>query len=158
MQRAVHAMLALAASAASMAACGSGTTCGDACANTAEVELQALASTFAMDLPLTLEVCLGTGCTSYDIVGHTLAMPTCSAVGTTTSVCNVDGQGTVVLSALPLPSGLHAGEAIAISATVTSGSAPLYHAIDMVTVVESSVEGVCGTCESAQATFTPTGQ
>ena len=105
-------------------------------------------------LPVTLAVCVGGACESFQVL-KTGAAPECKALSATTSGCAIDGQGTLVLTGLPLPSGV-AGS-VSVTATVTDKSAAvLYKGMSTASVTTSEPNGPgCGVCESAAAAFAP---
>src|ERR1700744_2553127 len=88
-----------------LAGCSSTSACADLeCSDAASVTLTGLATQLAADLPVTVTVCLADACTSFRI-DHTGQAPICTALTTGAGLCTIDGEGNVVLTALPLPTG-----------------------------------------------------
>jgi hypothetical protein len=125
------------------------------CLDGANVLVTGAAVTFTDDLPVTLQVCVGSACSSFRL-DHTGAAPVCTALTGGTTICTIDEMGTVVLTALPFPAGTVAGAAVAIHATVTEGTGTLFDSTQTVPVSASSSDPGCTSgCDSAEASFTP---
>jgi hypothetical protein len=70
-------------------------------------------------------------------------------------ICTIDGQGTLVLSAVPLGGGSDAGS-VSVDVTVSTTSSMVFHQTKMATVTSSEPNGPgCGVCTSADASFSP---
>ena len=147
-------LIALAFAAAS---CSSPSICGLlTCENGVSVILTRAAVTFAADLPVTVKACVETSCSSFTIQ-HTGTAPLCTSLDSGTTLCSIDGDGTVVLTTVPLPTGLDAGASVPVHATVTSAAgASLYDSTEMVSVASMQPGANCEpACLEAEASFTP---
>lgn len=147
-------LLALAVAAAS---CASPSVCGLlACENGVSVVLTRAAVKFAADLPVTVKACVETSCSSFTIQ-HTGTAPLCTSLDSGTTLCSIDSDGTVVLTTVPLPTGLDAGASVPVHATVTSASgASLYDSTEMVSLTLTQPGADCKpACLEAEAPFTP---
>ena len=126
------------------------------CLDGASVLVTGAAVKYASNLPVTLQVCVGSACSSFQLE-RTGAAPVCTAQTAGTSICTIDEMGTVVLTALPFPPGTAAGASVAIHATVTDEYGSLYDSTQTVTVVASQPDGPSCTpiCDGAEASFAP---
>jgi hypothetical protein len=154
--RAAPLLLALAL--ASVSGCQSSQDCTlIGCQDGVGVTLTGLAAKPGLSLPVTLNVCLDATCSTFKL-NHTGQAPTCTSMSAGNTLCTIDGQGTVVLTTLPVPPGTAGGAALTVHATATdSMGATVLDQSQMVTVVESQPNGPsCGpACLGAEATFSP---
>lgn len=127
------------------------------CSDGVGVVLTGLATKVATSLPVTLEVCADASCVSFRL-DKTGAAPTCTGLSAGNILCAIDGQGTVVLTTVPLPTGTTGGTVVALHASAKNkGGTSLFDATQMVTIVASQPNGPdCGpACYGGEATFTP---
>lgn len=125
------------------------------CADGVGVTLDGLATKLATSLPATLQVCIDATCSSFRL-DHTGAAPACTSLSAGNTLCSVDGQGTIVLRTLPLPTGTADGATVTVHATATGkNSNVLYDQSTPVKIVASHPNGPdCEpTCHGGQATF-----
>jgi hypothetical protein len=125
------------------------------CQDGVGVTLSGIATKLASNLPVTLTVCLDASCSAFKL-NHTGQAPTCTSLSAGNTLCTIDGEGTVVLTTIPLPPGAAGGATLTVHATATDGmGATVLDQTQMVTVTESQPNGPgCGpTCLGAEATF-----
>lgn len=128
-----------------------------ACLDGVSVVLTGVATKLAADLPVTVEVCVGTDGSSFRI-DHTNAAPICTALSGGTTLCSIDGAGTMVLTTLPLPAGTAGGASVPVHATVTDAmGASLFDQTVTATITTSQPNGPgCDPiCHGAHVAFTP---
>ncbi len=155
--RATPLLFLLVAALAPAAGCSSRDCTPVACLEGVDVTLTGAALAFAADLPVTLEACVGSACSSFSLE-KTGAAPLCAAQNGAASLCTIDNMGTVVLTALPFPAGTAAGASVAVHVTATDGTGPaLFDGTQPATVTASQLgASACQpTCETAEASFTP---
>jgi len=148
--RAAPLLLLLSALAPTLGGCSSRDGADVDCLQGASVLLTDAAVTYVSDLPITIEVCVGSACSSFEIE-HTGQAPVCVAQSAGTSICTIDEMGTVVLTALPLPAGTAAGASLPIHATLSTSGGKVYDSTHTVTVTSSQPDG----CDGAETSFTP---
>jgi len=128
------------------------------CSNGVGVILNELIPKISASLPVTLEVCLDTACSSFQLtVTGGSAAPMCADPPGSNVECTIDGEGTLVLTTLPLPDGTAAGAVISVHATAKDKyGTTLFDGTTPVTVTSSQPDGPsCPSCEGGQAVFTP---
>jgi hypothetical protein len=133
--------------------CSSGPDCTlVSCAGGLNVTLEGVAMKYASNLPLMIAVRVSGSSSSFQI-NHTGAAPTCSDLGTTNQLCSIDGQGSVVLTALPF-AGVADGASVSVDTTVSDATGTVFSGMKTATVT-ASADG-CGTlCDAATVVFTP---
>jgi hypothetical protein len=151
-------LLLIMALAAALGSCSSPSVCTlIACENGVSVVLTGAAVKFAADLPVTVKACVETSCSSFTIQ-PTGTSPICTSLDSGATLCTIDGEGTVVLTTVPLPAGLDGGVSVPVEASVTNAmGTSLFDGKDMVTLVATQPAGPnCGPpCLEAEAPFTP---
>jgi hypothetical protein len=128
------------------------------CESGVGVIVNALVPKVSSSLPVTLKVCLDTTCSSFQLKATGgMAPPECTDPPGSNALCSIDGEGTLVLTTLPLPSGTGGGAVISVHATVTDkDGGVLFDGTTPVTVTTSQPAGPsCASCEGGQAVFTP---
>ena len=136
--------------------CGGGQSCTLlGCSDGVGVTLPVFAAAHAMSLPLTLSVCLGSECSTFQIDATGVA-PVCYVKSAGNVLCTIDGQGTVVLKSIPLPAGTADGAMVPVHVTATDKTGTkVADGTQTVTIATLQPNGpTCDpTCHSAEVTI-----
>ena len=150
-------LAALVAAGLTTSSCESAQECDlDGCEDGVNITVANMLATIGTDLPVTVQACVGAACTSFQLA-KTGATPACTQLDAQNALCSFDGQGTLVLTSVPLPAGAEAGAMLAVHVTVTDkNDASLFDGTQMVPVTAlTQGSGSCGTtCDRAVASFT----
>ncbi len=124
------------------------------CAGGVDVDLEGFTTTHASELPEMITACVGSVCETFE-VSATGQAPICSSQALGMATCTIDGEGNVVLTALPLPEGTAGGATVSVHVTATGKTGPVADMTEGVMITESQPNGpMCGpTCLSGHVTL-----